>query len=250
MTEAPTPTSYDESFFDGNRRFADASARTVVALLRGALPISSVADFGCAEGVWLRAWRAAGVDDFVGLDGEYVDRRRLLIPERRFRAVDLAQPIEIGRRFDLAQSLEVAEHLPASAAPGFVATLTRHSDLVLFSAAPPGQGGFNHVNERPYAYWRDLFAAQGYALFDWVRPQLAESLDLAPWYRFNTFLFAHASSIDRLPSAVSATRVPNEAPVTDVSPLAYKLRKAMVRRLPQAVQHYVSRMKRRGARAR
>ena len=35
---------------------------------------------------------------------------------------------------------------------------TRHSDIVLFSAAPPGQGGHGHVNERSYEYWRGEFA--------------------------------------------------------------------------------------------
>ena len=118
-------------------------------------------DFGCAEGVWLSAWRDAGVQDVLGLDGDYVDRRRLLIPQERFHAVDLSQPIDLGRRFDLAQSLEVAEHLPAAAARHFVATITRHSSLALFSAAPPGQGGAHHVNEQPYGYWRDLFAEIG-----------------------------------------------------------------------------------------
>jgi hypothetical protein len=34
--------------------------------------------------------------------------------------------------------------------------------MVLFSAAPPGQGGEHHVNERTYEFWRGLFARHGY----------------------------------------------------------------------------------------
>jgi hypothetical protein len=243
VTEQP----YDAAFFDGNRRFADRSARTVVDLVRKALPIRSVVDFGCAEGVWLKAWRDAGVDDVLGLDGDYVERRRLLVPQERFRAVDLAQPIELGRRFDLAQSLEVAEHLPETAARTFVATIARHSSQVLFSAAPPGQGGAHHVNEQPYEYWRDLFAARGFCLLDWIRPRIGADKGLAPWYRFNTFLYAERSTLDHLPGAIAAARLPDDAPVPDVSPPRYKLRKALVRRLPPAAQDFLSRMKRKAS---
>jgi hypothetical protein len=241
--------AYDAAFFEGNRRFADHSARTVVSLVHGALPIRSVVDFGCAEGVWLRAWRNQGVQDqdLLGLDGDYVDRSRLLIPEDRFHPVDLSQPIELHRRFDLVQSLEVAEHLPAAAAATFVATLTRHSSLVLFSAAPPGQGGSHHVNERPYGYWRDLFAARGFCLLDWVRPQIGADRSLAPWYRFNTFLYAERSTLDRLPPGVSSARQPDGASVADISPALYKLRKALVRQLPPAAQDALSRLKRKAA---
>jgi hypothetical protein len=138
----------------------------------------------------------------------------------------------------------VAEHLPAAAARTFVATLTRHSSLVLFSAAPPGQGGAHHVNEQPYGYWRDLFAERGYCLLDWIRPQVGADEGLAPWYRFNTFLYAENSSVDRLPRDIAAARLPDGAPVADISPALYKLRKALVRRLPPATQDFLSRVKR------
>jgi len=240
-------TPYDETFFAGNRRFADLSARLMVDLVRRALPVACVVDFGCAEGLWLRAWRDAGVEETFGLDGDYVDRERLLIPPDSFRAVDLSRPIDLGRRFDLVESLEVAEHLPEASARSFVETLTRHGDLVLFSAAPPGQGGRHHVNEQPYAYWRDLFAERGFALHDWVRPQIDGDARFAPWYRYNTFLYASPAGRERLPAVIAATRLPDDAPVADVSPSLYKLRKAVVRCLPPAAQDALSSLKRKTA---
>jgi hypothetical protein len=63
------------------------------------------------------------VGDVLGVDGNYVDEAELEIPREKFRAADLARPFRIGRRFDLAISLEVGEHLPEQAAATFVDSL-------------------------------------------------------------------------------------------------------------------------------
>jgi len=228
---------YDAGFFDYNDRVAAESAARIVPVVRGLLPeVASVADFGCARGIWLAAWQAAGVDAVCGVDGSYVDCARLRIPEQAFVSHDLAQPLDLGRRFDLVQSLEVAEHLPPATSRGFVRTLTAHGSMVLFSAAPPGQGGADHINERPYGFWRDLFAAEGYAAFDCLRPKLAQDRELQPWYRFNVFLYVHRDAVPALPQAVRVTEIAAGMPMPDVSPFAYQLRKRVVRLLPGPVQ--------------
>jgi hypothetical protein len=60
------------------------------------------------------------------VDVPFVDRRQLLIDPACFHDADLARPIKLGRKFDLVQSLEVAEHLPATGAAEFVETLVAH----------------------------------------------------------------------------------------------------------------------------
>ena len=50
----------------------------------------------------------------------------------------------------------MAEHLSPEAGAGLVASLARHGDVLLFSAASPGRGGEFHVNERSPEYWRSL----------------------------------------------------------------------------------------------
>ena len=43
-----------------------------------------------------------------------------------------------------------------------VATITKHGDAVLFSAAIPGQGGQDHLNEQWPEYWQKKFEVNGY----------------------------------------------------------------------------------------
>jgi hypothetical protein len=62
-------------------------------------------------------------------------------------AWDLESPIRLERTFDLAISMEVAEHLSPGRAPSFVDDLTGLAAVVLFSTAIPGPGGIGHINE-------------------------------------------------------------------------------------------------------
>ena len=62
----------------------------------------------------------------------------LMIPEKCFQPTDLSKPFKVFKKYDMAMSLEVAEHLPEESADGFVKGLCMSSDIVLFSAAHPG----------------------------------------------------------------------------------------------------------------
>jgi len=56
-------------------------------------------------------------------------------------------------KIGVSGSLEVAEHLEPSSAGTIVQSLVSLSDVFLFSAAFPGQGRTNHINEQPHSYW-------------------------------------------------------------------------------------------------
>jgi SAM-dependent methyltransferase len=223
---------YDSDFLSYGRSVATRSAQAIVPILEDALHPRSVLDLGCGRGAWLEVWKANGAAEVVGVDGDYVDRSDLAIDQSEFRALDLGDTIDLQRRFDLVESVEVAEHLPESRARDFVVDLCRHGDAVLFGAAPPGQGGEHHINEQPYAYWRTFFEELGYEPFDCIRPQVASRRDVAPWYRYNTLLYVKQEAIESLPESIRRTRIPTGAPIRDVSPLPYKVRKSIIRRLP------------------
>ena len=223
---------YDADFLSYTRSIATRSAKAIVPVLQQALHPGSVLDVGCGPGSWLQVWKAHGVSRVLGVDGDYVDPADLAIERSEFRASDLGRPLHLRECFDLVQSLEVAEHLPRSRAKGFVADLCRHGSIVLFGAAPPGQGGEHHINEQPYDYWRRFFDELGYEPFDYVRPRTAHRAQVAPWYRYNTLLYVERAAVESLPESVRETRVSEGVPIPDVSPFLYRIRKQVIRRFP------------------
>jgi hypothetical protein len=140
------------------------------------------------------------VDDVLGYDGPWVDRSLLLIAPGEFRVADLRDPLPVERRFDLAFCLEVAHLLEPEHAAGLVETLASLADVVVFSAAIPGQGGLHHVNEQWPRYWWELFSGQGYIATDPFRSALWEHADVKWWFAQNMLCYARPEALERLPA--------------------------------------------------
>lgn len=191
-------------------RYLRESARLTFAFLSDFVPFRSVLDVGCGIGIWLVEAQAMGCE-IAGVDGPWLDRSRLLIPEDRVVQRDLEGDIALGRAFDLVVSLEVAEHLSPAAAPTFVHSLVSHGEAVLFSAAVPEQGGAHHVNEQWPSYWQRLFAAHGYACIDLLRPNLWNDSRIGSWYRQNLLLYVTPAVLERHP-ALQRWKVDGVAP--------------------------------------
>lgn len=231
MTEHVYSTDFYNYIDAGSR----ASAEVVSGLILGEMKVKSLLDVGSGHGAWAAMWMQAGVKDAIAVDGDYVKPDQLAIPVDRFIGHDLATPLDLKRKFDLVQSLEVAEHLPAERAAGFVDNLVRHGDVILFSAAVPHQGGEHHVNEQPPEYWRKLFADHGYDVFDWVRPRLADRREVKPWYRFNSYIYANAAGRKRLSKSILGAKVPAGQPLEIGGDLSWMLRRAAVRLIPTSL---------------
>jgi SAM-dependent methyltransferase len=190
IMKAQAITPYDETFFNDQIGGALRSARAVIPEVLRLVPAKSIVDIGCGQGAWLKACLENGVETIVGLDGDYVNRDKLLIDREQFQAFDLQRPIPLTRRFDLAMCLEVAEHLPAHSARGLVGSLAAAAPFVLFSAALPGQGGTSHINEQWPFYWEQLFTEQGMKKFDVIRPLIWNNRSVDPWYRQNLYIYS------------------------------------------------------------
>jgi SAM-dependent methyltransferase len=249
LADAHAMASYDASFFEYVNLSARAAAERVVPLLQQQLAPASVLDVGCGQGAWLAVWQNHGVLDVFGVDGAYVDRGRLLFAPERFYAHDLAQRFDLGRRFDVVQCLEVAEHLPASGAEALIDSLVRHGEVIVFSAAPPGQGGHDHVNERSYDYWRELFFRRGYLALDWLRPRILTDPAIDPWYRYNILLYVSRDAMARLSEALQASLIAPTSRVPDLAPLPYRIRKLLLGLLPVPLMTALARTKERATAA-
>jgi SAM-dependent methyltransferase len=192
-------STYNERFFRERAAQANLDAQLLVPDIVSALGRypRTVIDFGCGDGAFLRWFREAGAEVTIGIDQHGPDdwaRHKGL-----HLRLDLTEPIDLERKADLVVCLEVAEHLPESAADTLVSTLTRHGDRILFSSAPPGQGGTGHLNEQPRGYWEEKFWRHGYAFQDLFRHRLHGAV--SPWYRQNMFLVAEAGHRITIPTA-------------------------------------------------
>lgn len=196
---------YDEQFYDIINDGSLRSAAKIVPRVLEVLdlgPGATVLDVGCGEGAWLSVFEQSGCT-VTGIDGEYVDQKRLFIVEGAFNPLDLNMPLEtdlqeLGPQ-DLTISLEVAEHLRPDRALSFVNDLCSTSDVILFSAAVPGQGGVGHRNEQWPSYWVEMFEENGYTANGGLRWEFWDDPDVENWYKANMILF-HKRPINLEPS--------------------------------------------------
>lgn len=166
---------YKEQFYEGSGCFqGQRSAGGVVSVLAHAFKPESVFDVGCGSGFYLSEFSKLGVFS-CGCDGSEHGVKRC-VPNCLVFQHDLRKPLVINRRFDLVLCIEVAEHLPASAADTLIASITGISEKnILFCASPSHMGGDDHINCRPNEYWIEKFKARGFA----VDPQQTESIRAA-----------------------------------------------------------------------
>lgn len=171
------------------------SPNIILPVIYDVLKPRSVADIGCGTGTFLHAFKKLGVEKVVGVDGPWADKDLLYsnIDKSEFVEADLEKPIDLKQKFDLVVCLEVAEHLAGNSADIVAKNLVSHSDTILFSAAVPGQGGQNHINEQWTAYWREKFAKHDYVFHDVLRSIFWNNKDVFWWYKQNIFLVTHKS---------------------------------------------------------
>jgi SAM-dependent methyltransferase len=212
---------YTSEFFQNHHSDTNLSAMAVTPLVLELYRPGSVVDVGCGLGGWLAVFQAYGVEDILGIDGDYIDRNILDIPPEHFKAIDISRPFTLDRTYDLVICLEVAEHLAPEHATDFVESLTRLAPVILFSAAIPLQGGTNHLNEQWPDYWAQKFRARGFLPIDAIRKKTWGRDDIPVWYRQNILLFCTEQFLagnDALNEAFQAT---NQDMLSIVHPQQY-----------------------------
>lgn len=244
MTD-PRP-NYSATWFSGRQARARRSARAILPVVLDLLHPRSVIDLGCGTGTWLAVAQELGVEKVLGVDGAYVDRSQLEIPESHFVPHDLSQPLNLNQSFDLALSTEVGEHLPLEGADVLVASLTRLAPIVLFSAAVPFQGGRHHVNEQWQDWWAEKFASRGFRTVDYIRPKVWSNSQVAYFYTQNLLLYVREDTLVETTALSRAAENELMLPLRVVHPELYI---TTVKRLPPRDQIDVRRRLNRARRA-
>ena len=184
-----TRICWTDSSLGKGLRISDSAKRILSILLEYVQP-SSILDVGCGLGTCFRrrgslaSKTPAGLKDSGSIDHNWRSMLRLWrlwTWRRAFRCVGvLIWPRALRW---LSTSRQSAERL--------VESIARHSDLVVFSAAIPFQGGHHHVNEQFPDYWADLFLHRGFHALDFIRPRIWNDPGVLWWLGQNTIVFAH-----------------------------------------------------------
>ena len=162
--------------------------REIVPFIYEIFKPNSVVDVGCGLGTFLKVFSECGVNEITGFEGIWINEKKLHVPMKKVEIVDLETDNWAKGTFDIAISLEVAEHLKPSIERQFVKNLTSLSEVIIFSAALEGQGGQNHINEKPLESWIGIFNDFGYHFFDVFREKFWNSKNINWWYKQNMFL--------------------------------------------------------------
>ncbi|HWW87333.1 MAG TPA: methyltransferase domain-containing protein [Vicinamibacterales bacterium] len=141
----------DSRFDDSQLWMASAQPRKLLDAVIERWRPRSFLDVGCGTGRTLEYVAGKGIE-CLGLEGSRAAVQASAV-KQLIRLVNLNDPVNLGRTFDVIWSYEVAEHIHPVHTHTFLATLTQHGDKVVMSAAPPGQGGAGHFNEQPPSYW-------------------------------------------------------------------------------------------------
>jgi SAM-dependent methyltransferase len=193
-------TKYDETFYSERHIKTLHFARRLAAIIVDKFSPSSAVDVGCGVGTVLASLKVLGCGTVLGLEGPWLDITSAVLNDEELKLIDLETPFKLDRTFDIAISLEVAEHLYEGSATPFVKKLCKLSDIVIFSAAIPGQGGVNHFNEQWQAYWAQKFTEHGYFAFDLVRPLIWADVAIPLWYKQNTVVYMSSRAVLRFPT--------------------------------------------------
>ena len=109
--------------------------------------------------------------------------------EGRVQFLDLTLPQYGLPLYDWIMSLEVAEHIPNKYESIYIDNVARHAkEGVVLSWAVPGQGGYQHVNNRPLEYVIKLMDSLGFKHDPHGSDTLKKAASLA-WLKGNTNVY-------------------------------------------------------------
>lgn len=228
--------SYSNEFYIKRYERTKRAAEIITPIIIDLFDPISVIDYGCANGIWLAEFKNLGVDEILGIDGYMFNKELLQIPEKSFIFHDLNKPFEPKHKYDVAISLEVAEHLDINKSDIFINSLIASSDIIIFSAAIPYQGGLNHKNEQWPNYWIRKFSDHGYFTLDLIRNMIWSIEDIPVWYRQNILCFIHNSCYENYKKENLKTEYLQHEKLSVVHPELYISKIKQIKNLEKKLQ--------------
>lgn len=202
---------YDESYYRKHEKGSYNSAITILEYILSFYKFNSLIDLGCGMGTWCKAASDLGVENILGLDQHVYEQQYMLISDKNYIRFNLKNKLNGYGPFDIAISVEVAEHIDNTYVDSFIRNVCSQSNVVLFSAALPFQGGTGHINEKRCSFWKQKFNKYGYEIIDCIRPHFWDDQNIEIWYRNNCVLFVKNHMYSEF-----VTKIPKDMPPLDI----------------------------------
>lgn len=197
ITEPDFDRIYNREWFEGHHALRGEYRQVADVVHEIFAGPRSCVDIGCGMAFVIERLAELGWS-VHGLDGsKYAVELAPALVRDRVEQMDLTLPMEkilAARDSVVAICTEVAEHLRSEFSDVLVDRVAYQGHGgVLFTAATPGQGGNDHVNEQPLEYWISKFQARGFEVDHW-RTDRARMLLMAHcqgmhWFGKNTLVF-------------------------------------------------------------
>lgn len=185
------PTVYNSAFYEHRHRATSHAAEVVLGIVHNfGVPMNSAIDIGCGVGAWLKTIEDRGAARTRGYEGPWLPKQMYTAAGELVLADLNTLNIDTSEKYDIAICLEVFEHLTMAGCESIASQLAAVTDTILFSAAPPAQGGNGHINERPLSDWIKLFEGKGFNAIDDIRWRIWGDDEIPYWYRQNIVLFS------------------------------------------------------------
>lgn len=152
--------------------------------------VITVLDLGCGMGAWSAVVESDESKSVQLVDHPSVPKSNLLVKNKdNFLGIDLDKELPPSARWDLIICIEVLEHFSTKRALELKDFIISCTDLVLFSAAIPGQGGVGHINCQRHSYWHHQFKQAGFKYYDGFKSAIVHDESIPFWIRQNLFIY-------------------------------------------------------------
>ena len=159
---------YTEDFHNHHVEYFRKKNVNFSSIVKSLHNFDSVVDLGCSIGTFLEPFYndgkiVKGYEFCFEESKNGIEKIPGLINHIEFG--DVTKDIISNEKYDCAVTIEVAEHIPKEYSENLVKNLVNLSKgFILFTAAPPGQGGTGHINCQPKEFWIDIFKKYNYEL--------------------------------------------------------------------------------------
>jgi SAM-dependent methyltransferase len=155
---------YDRDFHKSIENDEYPQAVRLAEYIASHVPCSTFLDFGCSTGLYLNEIKKRLPQiESVGYEFAEDAVNAALCPD--VVQFDLTEPLQRSKKENtLSLCLEVLEHIDDANWLPVLTNITKLSDVIIFSAAIPGQGGTGHINCRWKIDWIRRFHSLGWVV--------------------------------------------------------------------------------------